>query len=321
MAQNEGLTHRAKVAEGRKGAWQTVHRSQSLTPPGNVAEMTMLTARARAKINLFLHTGARRPDGYHGLASWAAFTEIGDDLTATASDTLTLAIDGPFAAGLPPSTDNLILRAATALAAGQGATLRLTKHLPVASGIGGGSADAAATLHLLNDLWSLKTPFDTLFEIAATLGSDVPVCVYNRSALMSGRGEQLSAGPALPPLPIVLVNPGVALSTADVFARLTERTGAILPRLPEIIEGAPHLAHVLGPTRNDLEAPAIALAPDIATALDALRSQPDILLARMSGSGATCFALAADNASASAAAQAIKRARPDWWVAATRLDC
>ena len=281
----------------------------------------MLTARARAKINLFLHAGARRPDGYHGLASWAAFTEMGDDLAATASDQLLIKTEGPFGAQLPPSTDNLVFRAANALKAGQGATIILRKLLPVASGIGGGSADAAATLHLLNALWNLETPFETLFEVAASLGSDVPVCVYNRSALMSGRGEQLAEGPALPPLPIVLVNPNVPVATAAVFARLTQRTGAILPRLPDAIADAEHLTSVLAPTKNDLEAPAIALAPPIAMALDALRTQPGILMARMSGSGATCFALAADTAAAGAAALTLKRMRPDWWIAATRLDC
>ncbi len=252
----------------------------------------MLTARARAKINLFLHSGPRRDDGFHGLASWAAFTEIGDDLAAEAADELTLAMDGPFAGQLPRTADNLVLRAAAALREGRGASLRLKKLLPVASGIGGGSADAAAALHLLNELWSLETPFETLFEIAARLGSDVPVCVYNRSALMSGRGEQLRPGPALPALPIVLVNPNVPVSTADVFARLSLRTGAIMPRLPDAISGPDHLAAVLAPTRNDLEAPAIGLAPAIATALEALGAQDGIFLARMSGSGATCFAIA-----------------------------
>lgn len=281
----------------------------------------MLTARARAKINLFLHAGTRRADGYHGLASWAAFTELGDDLTAAPADSLTLAVEGPFGGQLPPSADNLVLRAAAALGSGQGAALRLAKHLPVASGIGGGSSDAAAALHLLNELWRLETPFETLFDIAAALGSDVPVCVYNRSALMSGRGEQLQPGPDLPPLPVVLVNPGVPVSTAAVFAGLTQRTGAVLPRLPDSISDAAHLASVLAPTKNDLEAPALALAPEIATALEALRSQTGILMARMSGSGATCFALAADDAAASAAALTLKRARPDWWIAATRLDC
>jgi 4-diphosphocytidyl-2-C-methyl-D-erythritol kinase len=280
-----------------------------------------LTARARAKINLFLHAGTRRADGYHSLASWAAFTEIGDDLGAETATGLSLGIDGPFAAQLPPPTDNLILKAAAALAPGRGAALRLTKHLPVASGIGGGSADAAAALHILNELWHLETPFETLFEIAATLGSDVPVCVYNRSALMGGRGEQLSAGPDLPPLPVVLLNPGVPVSTAAVFGHLSQRTGAVLPRLPDTIIDAAHLASVLAPTKNDLEAPAIAIAPEIATALEALRAQPGILIARMSGSGATCFALATDEAAASTAALNLKRARPDWWLAATRLDC
>ena len=281
----------------------------------------MLTARARAKINLFLHVGTRRADGYHGLASWAAFTELGDDLSAESADALSLAAAGPFAAQLPPSTDNLILRAAGALGPGRAAALRLTKHLPVASGIGGGSADAAAALHLLNELWSLETPFETLFEIAAALGSDVPVCVYNRSALMSGRGEQLSPGPDLPPLPIVLLNPGVPVSTAAVFAGLSTRSGAVHARIPETVNGPEHLAAILKPTKNDLEAPAIQLAPQIGVALTALRDQPGLLMARMSGSGATCFALAEDNAAASAAALTLKRMRPDWWLAATRLDC
>lgn len=281
----------------------------------------MLTAHARAKINLFLHAGPRREDGFHALASWAVFTEAGDGLSAGLADDLSLAIEGPFAGQLSAAPDNLVLRAAAALGPGRGASLRLNKRLPVASGIGGGSADAAAALHLLNELWSLETPFERLFEIAATLGSDVPVCVYNRSALMGGRGEQLKPGPDVPALPIVLVNPNIPVATADVFARLSLRTGALMPRLPDAITGPDHLAAWLEPTRNDLEAPAIGLAPAIAIALEALRAQDGILMARMSGSGATCFALAGDNASASAGALAIKRARPDWWVAATRLDC
>lgn len=281
----------------------------------------MLTARARAKINLFLHVGTRRADGFHGLASWAAFAAIGDDLAAAPADALRLDIDGPFAASLPPSPDNLVLAAAEALGQGRGAAIRLTKHLPVASGLGGGSSDAAAALHLLNEVWALDTQPADLFHLAAELGSDVPVCVYNRSALMTGRGELLAPGPELPPLPVVLVNPGIAVATADVFAALSQRSGAVLARMPEAVNDAEHLAAILKPTKNDLEAPALVLAPAIATALDALRAQPGVLMARMSGSGATCFALAADDAAASAAALALKRARPDWWVAATRLDC
>lgn len=281
----------------------------------------MLTARARAKINLFLHVGARRADGFHGLASWAAFAGIGDELSAEAADSLSLAVEGPFAGGLPPSADNLVLKAARALGQGKGASIRLSKHLPVASGLGGGSADAAAALHLLDAVWGLETPPADLFHLAAGLGSDVPVSVYNRSALMSGRGELLAPGPELPPLPLVLVNPGVAVSTAAVFARLAQRSGAVAARLPETVSGAEHLAAILKPTKNDLEAAALQLAPEIGTALEALRAEPGMLLARMSGSGATCFALAADDAAASAAALALKRARADWWVAATRLDC
>ncbi len=281
----------------------------------------MLTARARAKLNLFLHVGTRRADGFHGLASWAAFAEFGDDLAAAPADAVTLDIDGPFAAALPPSTDNIVLAAAAALGQGRGAAIRLTKRLPVASGIGGGSADAAAALHLLNELWGLQTPPSDLFHLAAELGSDVPVCVYNRSALMTGRGELLAPGPDLPPLPVVLANPGVAVSTAAVFAQLSQRSGAVLARMPEAVTDPEHLAAILKPTRNDLEAPARQIAPQIGAALAALRDQPGILMARMSGSGATCFGLAADDAAASAAALALKRARPDWWVAATRLDC
>ncbi len=281
----------------------------------------MLTARARAKINLFLHVGTKRADSYHALASWAAFAEIGDDLAATPGDKLALAVEGPFAGALPAGSDNLVLKAAQALGQGRGAAIRLAKHLPIASGIGGGSADAAAALHLLNELWGMNTPPADLFHLAAELGSDVPVCVYNRSALMTGRGELLAPGPELPPLPVVLVNPGIAVSTAAVFARLSQRSGAVLARLPEAVSGPDHLAAMLKPTKNDLEAPALALAPEIGLALDALRDQPGILMARMSGSGATCFALAADDAAASAAALTLKRMRPDWWVAATRLDC
>lgn len=288
----------------------------------------MLTARARAKINLFLHAGTRRADGYHSLASWAAFTEIGDEVSVEKADNLLMVLKtaGPFGSDLPHDPgSNLVYRALTTLLNDtgtlQGIELRLTKNLPVASGLGGGSADAAATLHLLNEMLGLNLEAARLFEIAATLGSDVPVCVYNRSALMSGRGEHLAPGPDLPPLPVVLLNPGVPVSTAAVFARLTQHTGAVLPRLPDAISSAEQLAAILAPTKNDLEAPAIALAPEIATALEALRTQPGILMARMSGSGATCFALAADENAASTAALTLKRARPDWWLAATRLDC
>jgi 4-diphosphocytidyl-2-C-methyl-D-erythritol kinase len=289
-----------------------------------------LEALARAKINLFLHVGVRRTDGYHALASWAVFAALGDRLAAEQAEKLSLVIDGTFAARTPSGQDNLVLRAAQALrllAEERGvllpseARLRLTKLLPVASGVGGGSADAAAVLHLLNDLWTLGLDGRTLMQLGATLGSDIPVCIYNRSALMSGRGELIAPGPDLPSLPIVLCNPDVALPTADVFAALGARRGAALPDLPLEIRDAAHLAAVLAPTGNDLEAPAMALSPLIGESLYALRAQEGALLARMSGSGATCFALFADEAAAETAALTLKRIRPNWWIAASRLDC
>ncbi len=290
-----------------------------------------LDALARAKLNLFLHVGTQRPDGYHALMSWVAFAGVGDRLQAERADSgLSLTVDGPYGSQTPAGGDNLAMRAAEALraaaiAAGAqpplGARLHLTKLLPAAAGIGGGSADAAATLHLLDALWDLDADPAELMEIGAGLGSDVPVCVYNRSALMSGRGEIVAPGPALPALPVVLCNPGVAVPTAEAFARLAQRRGAGAVALPAEIRDAAHLAAVLGPTGNDLEAAALALAPQVGEALYALKAQPGALTARMSGSGATCFALFAADAAASAAAIALKRARPGWWIAATRLDC
>lgn len=291
---------------------------------------TRLEALARAKINLFLHVGARRTDGLHDLSSWVAFAEIGDYLVADqiASD-IGLNVEGPYGEAVPLGTDNLVLQAAymmRAEAEGQragspGAELYLEKNLPIASGIGGGSADAAATLHLLNELWALKLSGQQLMEIGASLGSDIPVCVYNRSALVAGRGELVKPGPELPPIAIVLVNPGVELPTGPVFQGLTRRTGASPVFVPDEVMDAAHLAKVLSATTNDLEEPALALAPVISDVLKVLKAVPGSLMSRMSGSGATCFGIFADDAAAQTAAIALKRARPNWWIAATRLDC
>jgi 4-diphosphocytidyl-2-C-methyl-D-erythritol kinase len=263
--------------------------------------------------------------------SWVAFAALGDTLEAECvGRDLSLQVDGPFAASIPTDAENLVLRAAHTLRdaaraygipVDTGASLRLTKKLPAASGIGGGSADAAATLHLLNELWGLGADGNDLMTLGTEIGSDVPVCVFNRSALMSGRGEQVQPGPDLPAVAVVLVNPGVAVSTADVFARLTQRRGSGMVALPPDIRDAAHLAAVLQNTGNDMEMAAVAMQPVTGAVLDALRQQTGALLARMSGSGATCFALFHDDASAQAAAIAIKRARPAWWAAATRLDC
>ncbi len=279
---------------------------------------------ARAKINLALHVTGRRPDGYHMLDLLVAFAEVGDTIAAETAERLSLTIDGPMAAesaglsaDLSAGADNLVLRAARLIGPDRTAAIRLTKRLPVASGIGGGSADAAATLLALADLWSLPLPApgDIL-----SLGADVPVCLSGRPARMRGIGEIVKplAAP-LPPVWLVLANPGVAIPTPAVFAALTRRDNPALPEVLPAFPDAAALASFLATQRNDLAAPATALEPVIAATLAALSAQPGCLLARMSGSGATCFALFAAPAPAEAAAAAIRRSEPRWWTIATPL--
>lgn len=267
---------------------------------------------APAKINLTLHVTGRRADGYHLLDSLVAFAGVGDTVTAEAADHLSLQIDGPMAAGLDAGDDNLVLRAARLLAPGGGAALRLTKRLPVASGIGGGSADAAATLRALARLWSLPLPDHAR---TLSLGADVPVCLDCRPARMRGVGEGIE--PLVTPLPdawLVLVNPGVAVSTPAVFAALDRRDNPPMPdRLPDWPD-AGSLAAFLATQRNDMEAAAIRLEPVIAVAKEALAAQTGCLIARMSGSGATCFGLFGKAAEAKHAAEALKQDHPGWWV-------
>ena len=273
-----------------------------------------LTEPAPAKLNLFLHVVGRRADGYHLLDSLVAFAEVGDQLDAAPAATLSLDIDGPFAAGLSTGPDNLVLRAATALAAetGVAATGRLTlrKHLPVASGIGGGSADAAAALRLLCRLWNVAPPPAVLARLAAGLGADVPVCLAGRSSRMAGIGDRLTAAPTLPNCGIILVNPGVAVPTADVF-RARQGGWSAPARLPGSWPDASTMAADLQALRNDLEPPAIGLQPVIAQVLAALAGFPGCLMARMSGSGATCLGLFADVGSAKHAAGGLRQ--PGWW--------
>ena len=278
--------------------------------------------RAPAKVNLTLQVTGRRADGYHELESLVVFADVGDDLKIEPMDRLTLTVDGPFAAGLAGEGDNLVLRAARALAgrAGgvPGATMTLTKNLPVASGIGGGSADAAAALRGLARLWSLRLPETELRELALGLGADVPVCLRGEAVVMSGIGETLQPVAALPPLWLVLVNPGVAVATLAVFkAREGAFSAVAEPRLPP--PGLRAFVHWLEARGNDLEAPACRLAPAVAAVLAALQQQQDCLLARMSGSGATCFGLFASEAPARAGAAAVAAGNPDWWVVPVRL--
>lgn len=275
---------------------------------------------ARAKINLFLHVGDKRTDGFHPLQSLAIFTDFGDVLEAEEAGDLTLALSGPFAAALT-DPDNLVLKAARALAERAGcaaqAKLTLTKNLPVASGIGGGSADAAAALRALANLWRLDLSGSALREIAATFGSDIPVCVSSVPAFMEGRGEVLMPVPFLPRLPLLLVNPGVAVPTKDVFAALAERRGVAM-KLPQSGFGdLADLLRFLETTTNDLEPPARALQPVITDVLTALKSLPGALFTRMSGSGATCFALMPDDEGCARAAAFLKGKYPGWWVQPT----
>lgn len=274
---------------------------------------------APAKVNLFLHVLGRRPDGYHLLDSLVVFAEAGDVVGAEPADTLFLAVTGPFAAGLEAGEGNLVLRAARALgqAAGTAAGARLTldKRLPVASGIGGGSADAAAALRALNRLWGLGLDEARLAPIALTLGADVPVCLASRPARMGGIGEVLAPAPRLPRFGLVLANPGVPLATPAVFAARTGPFDAPAD-LPEIWPDAAALARDLARLRNALEPAARALCPPVATVLDALSALPGALLARLSGSGPTAFALFATAEEARAAAGLLWAARPGWWIAA-----
>lgn len=274
--------------------------------------MTDRTEFAPAKVNLALHVTGRRPDGRHLLDSLVTFAGVGDMLEAEPAPGLSLTLAGAFAQGLDAGGENSALRAAGLIRPpGRGATLRLVKRLPVAAGLGGGSADAAAALRLLARLWDVPPPAP---QAALTLGADVPVCLAGRSTRMRGIGERLEPL-ALPPFWMTLANPGVPVSTATVFATLAARENPPLPDPPTLAETA-RLFAWLRATRNDLESPALAIAPLIAETLAALAGQPGCALARMSGSGATCFGLFAAAPEALAAAEALRRARPGWWVAA-----
>lgn len=267
---------------------------------------------AHAKVNLFLHVTGRRDDGYHLLDSLAVFAGAADRIAASPNPGLRLSLSGPFAATLQASgpadhDDNLVLRAARALAAEHpdhgrsglpGVHLTLEKHLPVASGIGGGSADAAATLRLLGRFWSFDTVDDgRLHAIAAGLGADVPVCLAQRPARMQGVGDILHEAPALPPLGMVLVNCGQAVATAAVFR--TRWPGfSKQAELPRGWSDTRSLAASLATLSNDLEVAACHICPDIGAVLAALRALPGCLFVRMSGSGATCFGLFDDERAA-----------------------
>ena len=270
----------------------------------------MLTETAPAKINLALHVRARRPDGYHDLETLFVFARDGDRVSLADAATPSFAMTGPFAGVVGPDADNLVVRAAAAFRAAFGIArhhaITLDKHLPVASGIGGGSADAAATLRALARRHDVAVDDPRLVALAAGLGADVPACLLGRAAFGSERGDALAPIAGLGDMPVLLVNPLVPVSTAAVFAGWdgVDR-GAITGGDDTLARG------IAG--RNDLQTPAERVAPQVAQVLAILREQAGVVLARMSGSGATCFALFRQAADRDAAAAAVVARQPDWW--------
>ncbi len=289
-----------------------------------------LSRRARAKVNLYLHVAAPDARGYHPLQSLVIFADIGDDVSLSeteASDErlkFDFSVSGRFAEGLGAGEDNLVLKAVRAFEAAAGCrvdrhAIHLVKALPIASGLGGGSADAGAVLHLLRDAYAPDMDDEALAAIAARTGADGAMCLWARTSLAEGYGERLTPV-AVPSLAAVLVNPGVACATAEVYRRFdAEGRFSRLDATAEDIVNVEELTTFLVNTRNDLQAPAVAMQPVIGEVLAALEAQPETLFARMSGSGATCFALCRSDAEAQALGRRMQLAWPGAWVAPCRL--
>ena len=291
---------------------------------GNFCRLRVAPIRqsAPAKVNLALHVTGRRPDGYHTLDSLVVFADVADQIELRPASELTLQVCGPFAEGVPTDENNLVLKAAHMLRAEHkltaGAAITLAKNLPHAAGIGGGSSDAAATLHALARLWDVPC-FAADAVQALLLGADVPVCMKApQPARMSGIGEVLAPVPTLPDAAVVLVKPSVAVPTAQVFSSMTSIDGADMMPVPagQDFEG---FCDWLRQQRNDMERAACKIAPEIAETLDQLRACPAVKVARMSGSGATCFGLVPDLQAAAQVAQHISNAAPDLWVAPAKI--
>ena len=275
------------------------------------ADDTAVEEPAPAKINLTLHVTGRRADGYHLLDSLVVFADVGDVVRVRRADAVSLSVTGPMAAGVPTGAENSVLRAAALI--GVKAAITLDKHLPSAAGIGGGSSDAAACLRALARLGGVAVPE------ALSLGADVPVCLRAQAARMREIGADVEPVGDLPVLDAVLVNPGVPVATPEVFARLARRDNPAMPkRLPRGHAKA-DFVRWLAAQRNDLEGPARAICPQIGDVLDRLGASKACALARMSGSGATCFGIFPDSGAARRAAARIEAERPDWWVTPTRL--
>lgn len=278
---------------------------------------------ARAKINLALHVTGRRDDGYHLLDSLVVFPDIGDRLSIAPANDLELQIEGPFAPALEQDQDdNLVVHAVKRFTEITGTAahvrLTLTKNLPVASGIGGGSADAAAAIRLLKRFTGTPLAKEQRLKLALSLGADVPVCLEQKPSRMSGIGEIVVPAPAMPEAGIVLVNPREAVSTPAVFKAMTKRDNPALPELPERFADLAELLAYLQTTRNDMQAAAASLCPAISEVMAVLTALPEVQFARMSGSGATCFALCQAGMERQIAA-AVSASHPNWWLASGRL--
>ena len=285
--------------------------------------------KANAKINLYLHVTGKRDDGYHTLDSLVVFADIGDNINVSTNnedDKIKLSITGPFAKGIPLGENNLVVRAAKFLqqrySINLGANISLEKNLPPASGIGGGSADAAATIRALAGLWEIDLNKEDEIgfnkTLASNLGADVPVCMNNKNVFMGGIGESISPAPELPTFWMVLANPGCAVSTPEVFAR---RNGEFsnTARFTERPASVHELIKIIAARNNDLLAGAVELAPEIKDTISELEKLDGALLARMSGSGATCFAIFANADAAHAGARKIADKYPGWWVGAAQM--
>ena len=284
------------------------------TPARGVARL------APAKINLALHVTGRRADGYHLLDSIAVFADVGDRVEIVPAERLELSITGRFASHAPGDPGDLAWRAAAAFFEHTGlpprAAIRVEKNIPAGAGLGGGSADAAAVLLALDELFGTKISAKSLRAVGLRLGADVPMCLCGRALRARGVGEQISPLEGFPALPMVLVWPGRPVSTAEVFKTLARRDNPPLAD-PPAAKSLVEIATWLAACRNDLELPASVIAPEIGAVLGVLRATPGCLVARMSGSGSACFGLYAAPAAASAAATVIAQARPDWWSVAT----
>ena len=282
-----------------------------------------ITQLAPAKLNLFLNIVGRRDDGMHLLETLITFANVGDVIRVSPADDIVLITSGPFSAELPSAQDNLAFRAATAFAASvnakTGARIELEKNLPIASGIGGGSADAAATLSGLCRLWGVKEDFEMLHALARDLGADVPACLAGLPVFASGIGECLHPMTDLPSLAVLLVNPRVEIETAVVYRRYSGPF-TTWPQLTRIPSDRIEFAALLKERGNDLRPPAMEIAPAIADVLSRLNALPGTLLAQMSGSGATCFALFAARHDAEAAARRLRAEARDWWIETADLQ-